>query len=144
MLIVGPGKLLDNNYVKALDFVTEFVKGGKCTLILEPAYGVKTKEEANVLRGVSLTIEPVEWRGCESYVFAEDKKFPLWDGIKGEYLKMFNGGWGGGIDGVPRAALPRGSPLPPADAAVPGGLGGRLAGPRARVSPGRPSRQGFW
>lgn len=97
MLVVGEGGLLENNYKGSIKEISAFVKSGKTLIVIEPSYNVKDRQEVEVCDEISLTIDPMPWRGNESYVFWEKPDFPLWGRIKEDHLKMFNGGFGGEI-----------------------------------------------
>lgn len=96
ILIIGEGGLNSKEYKNNIKQITNFVKKGKTLIFIEPSYTFKNDNEEDICEGISLTVDQ-RWRGPESYVFIEDSKFPLWEGLDKEHLKMFNGAWGGEI-----------------------------------------------
>jgi hypothetical protein len=100
LLVVGEGGIHTEEYRKLLPDLTEFVRAGKTLVVLEPEYGVTSSCKVDLIDGRGLTIKPRDDRekgGYDSYVFADDRNHPLWNGISKEHLKMFNGGYGGEI-----------------------------------------------
>ncbi|MCK5655297.1 MAG: discoidin domain-containing protein [Candidatus Aureabacteria bacterium] len=102
ILILGEGTLLDDNYNSRMEEISDFVKEGHSLIVVEPSYGITNykRAEYSLFSDLSMAMNKRkdEWTdGYDSYCFAENLKFPLWNNIDGEHLKMFNGGWGGEI-----------------------------------------------
>ena len=100
ILILGEGALLDSNYASRIQEITAFTKAGHSLLVIEPDYGITSysSQQYPLLSDLSLSMNRREDKldgGYDSYCFAEDHNFPLWNNIPPEQLKMFNGGWGG-------------------------------------------------
>jgi hypothetical protein len=100
VVIVGEGMLFSSEFQSRLGAVTKFLESGRSVIIVEPEFGVTERETVSVALGLELAIERREDKdkgGYDSYVFAADQSHPLWDGIRAEHLKMFNGAYGGEI-----------------------------------------------
>ncbi len=101
ILVLGEGALLDKNYKSRIDEITGFVKNGHSLIIIEPSYGINNnyeKKQYPLLSDLVIEMNKREDKssdGYDSYCFAEDMSFSLWNNIDKEHLKMFNGGWGG-------------------------------------------------
>ena len=100
ILILGEGTLLDDNYNFRMEEISNFVKEGHNLIVVEPGYGITNYKRAEypLLPDLSIAMNKRkdEWTGgYDSYCFAENPDFPLWNNIDVEHLKMFNGGLGG-------------------------------------------------
>ena len=98
VLTVGEGMVEDWKFRAKLASVRDFVSHGGALIIIEPEFGISGKKEIRLFNGLSLTIErreDTDRGGYDSYVFAEDHRHPLWNGIEKKHLHMFNGGFGG-------------------------------------------------
>jgi beta-galactosidase len=76
------------------------VSDGATLVLMEPEIGVEGEREVDVLEGVTLKISKrvdKDRGGYDSYVFPEDNKNEMWNGIPPNALKMFNGALGGEI-----------------------------------------------
>jgi len=99
-IIIGEGMLRDERFRQSLSQITQYVKNGGTLVILEPEYRMHGTEEVQVLEELSLIVErreDADKGGYDSYVFAENHRHPLWNGIEKKCLKMFNGGFGGEV-----------------------------------------------
>jgi hypothetical protein len=99
-LVIAGGLLRGPSLRSTAGAIDRFTGSGKSVVIIEPEYGSTAKEIVPVTAGITLTIEPrtdTDKGGYDSYVFAASGAHPLWEGIPGEHLKMFNGGYGGEI-----------------------------------------------
>jgi beta-galactosidase len=86
------------NYINRLSMLSGWVRVGGTLVVIEPEYGVKTEGTLRVLEDLPIRVvkrADTDRGGYDSYVFAEDLHHPLWEGIAGDHLKMFNGGFGG-------------------------------------------------
>ncbi|MEA3346750.1 MAG: discoidin domain-containing protein, partial [Candidatus Auribacterota bacterium] len=100
ILVLGEGALLDSNYNNRLKEINNFVKKGHSLIVVEPSYGVRNykKKEYVLLPELSMAMNRRRDKddgGYDSYCFAEDANFSLWNNIDVEHLKMFNGAFGG-------------------------------------------------
>ena len=99
-LIVSAGEVRTASYQVRLGAISKFLEAGKTVVVLEPEFEIEETEVLSVALGVDLRIEKredLDKGGYDSYVFADDLAHPLWRGISQEYLKMFNGGYGGEV-----------------------------------------------
>ena len=88
-------KKLDQDYLNAL---SEFVSHGGVLILQEPESGVMDDQQLKILNDLELNIQyrkDPERGGYDSYVFPNDTKHFLWQGISPHYLKLFNGALGG-------------------------------------------------
>ncbi len=86
------------NYVNRLSVLSGWVRVGGTLIVIEPEYGVKKEVTLGILEGLPIRVvrrADTDRGGYDSYVFAEDQQHPLWTGIRGDHLKMLNGGFGG-------------------------------------------------
>jgi hypothetical protein len=96
--MVGEGSAgagFDDARIEAL---TGLVKRGGTLILLEPEYGLNRSRSFRVLRDLCLEVSPradVDRGGYDSYVFPTEPDHPLWEGLRPEHLRMFNGGYGG-------------------------------------------------
>jgi hypothetical protein len=100
VIVVGEGVLASPEYVEMRKELTQFVSEGGVLLVIEPEYGVRSKQTVDVLQDLALSIElrqDIDKGGYDSYVFTTNPHHPLWSGLDREHLKMFNGGYGGEV-----------------------------------------------
>ncbi len=98
VLVLGEGGALGRVYTTRLQEVDEWLKDGGSLVVVEPSYGAAESVRVPLTDQVSLVVRkrPNTGRGgYDSYVFPVDERDPLWNGIRPEYLRMFNGGFGG-------------------------------------------------
>lgn len=102
ILILGEGALLDASYNSRMAEIDTFVKNGHTLLVTEPDYGITNYDKMDyallpdLILSMNKRLDP-ESHGYDSYCFAENLNFSLWNNISAEHLKMFNGGFGGEI-----------------------------------------------
>jgi hypothetical protein len=99
VIIINHGGL-DDIFTRFTGELTQFVDRGGILIIQEPAYGVINETEILLLYDLSIFVNyrpDPDRGGYDSYIFPEDGKHFLWEDIDSEYLKMFNGGFGGEI-----------------------------------------------
>ncbi|MFZ4622592.1 MAG: hypothetical protein ACOYNS_18655, partial [Bacteroidota bacterium] len=99
--VIVNGNVLGNRmYLQWKDRLTEFVKNGGTLVLNEPEFRVVGSAKYPVIDGVELSItqraDP-DKGGYDSYVFAESPSHPIWRNVPKEYLKLFNGAYGGEI-----------------------------------------------
>jgi hypothetical protein len=73
---------------------------GASVVVLEPEFGVEGKQEFPLTTDVRLAVErriDIDRGGYDSFVFPEDVRHPIWQGIHADHLKFFNGAIGGEI-----------------------------------------------
>jgi len=99
--VIVNGNVLGNwVYQQRKEEITSFVKNGGTLILIEPEFRVVGTITHTVVEGVELNIShraDLDKGGYDSYVFAEDHSHPLWNKVDKEYLKMFNGAYGGEI-----------------------------------------------
>lgn len=99
-LVVSEGSMSDAYVQSGAEEISGFLESGGTLILIEPEFGVTSKEVQQIPGGIDLTIEPrndMDKGGYDSYVFAENHAHPLWSGISREHLQMFNGGYGGEV-----------------------------------------------
>jgi beta-galactosidase len=100
VVLVVEDAIRDPEYHERREMISRFVNDGGTLVLIEPEYGVTGAESIEVVEGLTLTLEKrvdKDKGGYDSYIFADNIKHPLWNGIEPEHLKMFNGGYGGEI-----------------------------------------------
>ncbi|MBE0558272.1 MAG: hypothetical protein IH628_13655 [Proteobacteria bacterium] len=78
--------------------MTVFVRNGGILILQEPEYETNRTKLVRATNEFDLTVEKRADRdrgGYDSYVFPDDVRNPLWNGIEADHLAMFNGGMGG-------------------------------------------------
>lgn len=100
-VIVLHGNVLGSRMLaKKRALLTEFVRNGGTLVIMEPEFRTIGTVTHSVMDGVDVTItqrpDP-DKGGYDSYVFMEDPEHPVWQNIRPEHLKLFNGAYGGEI-----------------------------------------------
>jgi beta-galactosidase len=86
------------NYVNRLSVLSGWVRAGGTLVVIEPEYGVRKEGTLRILEDLPIRVvkrADTDRGGYDSYVFADDLCHPLWRGIAGAHLRMFNGGFGG-------------------------------------------------
>jgi beta-galactosidase len=99
-VIVNGNVLGSRKYSMQKVRLTEFVHNGGTLILIEPEFRVVGSAVHPVIDGIDLTIAQradADKGGYDSYVFAESPTHPLWRNVPKEYLKLFNGSYGGEI-----------------------------------------------
>ncbi|MDP1678088.1 MAG: DUF559 domain-containing protein [Bacteroidota bacterium] len=99
-LIVNGNVLGNQQFIQRRNAISQLVKNGGTLVLIEPEFRVVGSEMHTIVDGIDLKINQradLEKGGYDSYVFAEDQSHPLWRDIQKEYLKFFNGAYGGEI-----------------------------------------------
>jgi hypothetical protein len=99
VIIINHGGL-DDIFSRFSGELTQFVDRGGILIIQEPAYGVIDETEISLLDNMSIFVNyrpDPDRGGYDSYIFPENDNHFVWEDIDSEYLKMFNGGFGGEI-----------------------------------------------
>jgi hypothetical protein len=98
LLVVVEHTIHDVAFLSHLPAITRFVRRGGSLLFLEPEAGVAESATFSVLEDMDLRIvkraDP-DKGGYDSYVFPDEPRHALWEGIDPEHLRMFNGAFGG-------------------------------------------------
>jgi hypothetical protein len=100
ILIVVEDAIRDVALRERRDTITRFVNDGGTLVLIEPEFEMTGTETIELFDGLKLSMErrvDKDKGGYDSYIFADNIKHPLWDGIETEHLRMFNGGYGGEI-----------------------------------------------
>lgn len=100
ILLVVEQASRDAAFAGRLAAVTQFVHRGGTLVLIEPEAGVPSAMTISVLEGMDLRIirrVDADRGGYDSYVFPDDARHPLWEGLDPAHLRMFNGGWGGEV-----------------------------------------------
>jgi beta-galactosidase len=98
LLVVVEHTVRDASFISHLPIITRFVRRGGCLILLEPEAGVADRATFSVLEDMDLRVVrrvDADKGGYDSYVFPEDIRHALWEGIEPEHLRMFNGAYGG-------------------------------------------------
>ena len=98
LLVVVEHTIHDVAFLSHLPAITRFVRRGGSLLLLEPEAGVAESATFSVLEDMDIRIvrraDP-DKGGYDSYVFPDEPRHALWEGIEPEHLRMFNGAFGG-------------------------------------------------
>lgn len=100
VIVVGEGLVASPAHKSHAAEVGRFVRSGGVLVLSEPEFGIESREMVPIIDGIELIVErrtDFDRGGYDSYVFAEDHRHPVWNGIDKEHLKMFNGGFGGEV-----------------------------------------------
>jgi beta-galactosidase len=98
-LVVGQS-LRTKEYESRRDLLSQSVSLGATLLIIEPEFDIDLELTVQVFSDVALKIShrtDSDRGGYDSFVFPEDEKHPVWEGLPPGALKMFNGALGGEI-----------------------------------------------
>ena len=98
LLVVVEHTARDASFQRHLPAITRFVRRGGSLILIEPEAGIAESATIGVLEEMDLRITrrvDADKGGYDSYIFADDRRHALWEGIETEHLKMFNGGFGG-------------------------------------------------
>jgi hypothetical protein len=100
VVLVVEDAIRDPEYHERREMISRFVNDGGTLVLIEPEFEMTGTETIELFDGLKLSMErrvDKDKGGYDSYIFADNIKHPLWNGIEPEHLKMFNGGYGGEI-----------------------------------------------